>query len=328
MTTYALIGAIESEFNDTNVNTGLCESCKRRLESEAIECFTAWRKNAGELKDIPIYAVCPTKNVISDITKEKFKELNVTYIEDYQKISETFTSGFLCIPLIGAMMEEQLTEDVLIKIDLDMNIIKPLPNKWLTSDPIIIGQYDDYCTKHQREGIAEENPFDTGFIISKRDSGFYKHFFDMCMKYMLSDDPDWLRVKAQTGDYYLEEWVVDRMYAMNSFIISKRDSGFYKHFFDMCMKYMLSDDPDWLRVKAQTGDYYLEEWVVDRMYAMKSFDIKPVQKYQIGEWYTPVQELSDTELDDVYFWHEHLEYDPEYNRMQEKIDFARRLNGK
>jgi len=172
------------------------------------------------------------------------------------------------------MMEEQLTEDVLIKIDLDMNIIKPLPNKWLTSDPIIIGQYDDYCTKHQREGIAEENPFDTGFIISKRDSGFYKHFFDMCMKYMLSDDPDWLRVKAQTGDYYLEEWVVDRMYAM------------------------------------------------------KSFDIKPVQKYQIGEWYTPVQELSDTELDDVYFWHEHLEYDPEYNRMQEKIDFARRLNGK
>jgi len=274
MTTYALIGAIESEFNDTNVNTGLCESCKRRLESEAIECFTAWRKNAGELKDIPIYAVCPTKNVISDITKEKFKELNVTYIEDYQKISETFTSGFLCIPLIGAMMEEQLTEDVLIKIDLDMNIIKPLPNKWLTSDPIIIGQYDDYCTKHQREGIAEENPFDTGFIISKRDSGFYKHFFDMCMKYMLSDDPDWLRVKAQTGDYYLEEWVVDRMYAM------------------------------------------------------KSFDIKPVQKYQIGEWYTPVQELSDTELDDVYFWHEHLEYDPEYNRMQEKIDFARRLNGK
>ena len=274
MTTYALIGAIESEFNDTNVNTGLCESCKRRLESEAIECFTAWRKNAGELKDIPIYAVCPTKNVISDITKEKFKELNVTYIEDYQKISETFTSGFLCIPLIGAMMEEQLTEDVLIKIDLDMNIIKPLPNKWLTSDPIIIGQYDDYCTKHQREGIAEENPFDTGFIISKRDSGFYKHFFDMCMKYMLSDDPDWLRVKAQTGDYYLEEWVVDRMYAM------------------------------------------------------KSFDIKPVQKYQIGEWYTPVQELSDTELDDVYFWHEHLEYDPEYNRMQEKIDFARRLNVK
>ena len=272
MTTYALIGAIESEFNDTNVNTGICDACKRRLESEAIICFTAWRKNAGDLKDIPIYAVCPTKNVISDKTKEAFKELNVTYIEDYQEISETFTSGFLCIPLIGAMMEDQLTEDVLIKIDLDMNIIKPLPKEWLEFDQIIVGQYDDYCTKHQREGIAEENPFDTGFIISKRDSGFYKHFFNMCMKYMNSDDPDWLRVKAQTGDYYLEEWVVDRIYAE------------------------------------------------------KTFNINAVQKYQIGEWYTPVKELSDSELAFVYFWHEHLEYDPEYDKVREKISYFKRIN--
>ena len=272
--TYALIGAIESEFNDTNVNTGICEACKRRLESEAIECFTAWRKNAGWLKDIPIYAVCPTKNVISDKTKAKFDELNVTYIEDYQEVTETFTSGFLNIPLVGHMMEYLLHADVLIKIDLDMNIIKPLPKDIVNSDQIIVGQYDDYCTKHQREGIAEENPFDTGFIISRRDTLFYKHFFEMCMKYMNSDDPGWLRVKAQTGDYYLEEYVMDRIYAEGL------------------------------------------------------FDIKPVQKYQIGEWYTPVKELSDNELNDVYFWHEHLEYDPEYNRMQEKIDFARRINGK
>jgi len=272
--TYALIGAIESEFNDTNVNTGICEACKRRLESEAIECFTAWRKNAGWLKDIPIYAVCPTKNVISDKTKEKFKELNVTYIEDYQAVTETFTSGFLNIPLVGHMMEYILHEDILIKIDLDMNIIKPLPKELVESDQIIVGQYDDYCTKHQREGIAEDNPFDTGFIISKRNTFFYKHFFDLCMLYMNSDDPDWLRVKAQTGDYYLEEYVMDRIYAEGS------------------------------------------------------FDIKPIQKYQIGEWYTPVKELSDDELDNVYFWHEHLEYDPEYNRIQEKIDFARRVNGK
>jgi hypothetical protein len=271
---YALIGAIESEFNDTNVKTGICESCKRRLESEAIECFTAWRERAGDLKDIPIYAVCPTKNTISDKTRDKFIELGVTYIEEYKEITETFTSGFLNIPLVGAMMEDRLTEDVLIKIDLDMNIIKPLPREWLESDQIIVGQYDDYCTKHQREGIAEENPFDTGFIISKRETKFYKHFFEKCMKYMNSDDPDWLRVKAQTGDYYLEEYVMDRIYAE------------------------------------------------------KIFNINPVQKYQIGEWYTPVKELSDDELKSVFFWHEHLEYDPEYNRIQEKIDFSRRINGK
>ena len=172
------------------------------------------------------------------------------------------------------MMEDQLTEDILIKIDLDMNIIKPLPKDLVNNKQIVVGQYDDYCTKHQREGIAEENPFDTGFIISNRTSGFYKYFFKKCMDYMGSDDPHWLRVKAQTGEYYLEEFAMDMIYAE------------------------------------------------------KTFDIKTIQKYQIGEWYTPVKELSDIELDDVYFWHEHLEYDPEYNRMQEKIDFARRMNGK
>jgi hypothetical protein len=155
-----------------------------------------------------------------------------------------------------------------------MNIIKPLPKELVNSEQIIIGQYDDYCTKHQRTGIAQTNPFDTGFIISRRESKFYHAFFKEVLNIMGSDDPDWLKVKAQTGEYYLEEYVVDKIYA--------------------------------------TG-----KW-----------DIRPVQKYQIGEWYTPVSVLSDEELHNVYFWHEHLEYDPEYNRIQEKIDFARRMNGK
>jgi len=268
---YALIGAIESEFNDTNVTTGICESCKRRLESEAIECFTAWRKNAGWLKDIDIYAVCPTKNVISEKTKAILKGLKVTYIEDYQEVTEKFTSGFLNIPLVGAMMEERLDHDVLIKIDLDMNIIKPLPESWVNSDQVIVGQYDDYCTKHQRIGLGGNNPLDTGFMISRRDSGIYKKFFDEVMLTMGSDDPDWLKVKAQTGEYYLEEYVMDKI-------------------------------------------HYSGE-----------FDIKLMQKYQIGEWYTPVKELTDEELKDVYFWHEHLEYDRvNYDKMREKIEYFKR----
>jgi hypothetical protein len=268
---YALIGAIESEFNDTNVNTGICEACKRRLESEAIECFTAWRENGGWLKDIDIYAVCPTKNVISEETKEKFKELNVTYIEEYQPVTETFTSGFLNIPLVGMMMEQRLNHDVFIKIDLDMNLIKPLPERWVNSEQIIVGQYDDYCTKHQRVGLNGNNPLDTGFMITRRESGIYKKFFDEVMLTMGSDDPNWLKVKAQTGEYYLEEYVMDKIHASNE------------------------------------------------------FDIQLVQKYQVGEWYTPVNELSDDELREVYFWHEHLEYDPLYDKFREKIDFFKRM---
>lgn len=270
--TYALIGAIESEFNDTNVNTGICLACKRRLESEAVECFSSWRKNAGWLKDIPIYAVCPTKNTISNKTKEEFKKLGVIYIEEYEEITETFTSGFLNIPLIGMMMEEKLSEDILIKIDLDMNIIKPLPADLFDFDGIVVGQYDDFCTKYQREGISDNNPYDTGFIIVDRRLKFYKYFFEFCMKLMGSDDKDWAKVRVQTGEYYLEEHAMDRI----------AESGVWK--------------------------------------------IKAIQKYQIGEWYTPVKDLSDNELELVYFWHEHLEYDKEYDKIREKIEFFKRTN--
>lgn len=269
---YALIGAIESEFNDTNVNTGICEGCKRRLESEAIECFTNWRESAGWLKDIPIYAVCPTKNTISEDTKKRFDDLNVTYIEQYMPVTETFTSGFLNIPLVGAMMEEQLDVDILIKIDLDMNIIKPLPQK-LVNRGIILGQYDDYCTKHQRVGLGGKNPMDTGFIISPRESKLYTHFFEEVMNTMGSNDPEWLKVKEQTGEYYLEEYVMDKI------------------------------------VESEV------------------FDIKLIQKYQVGEWYTPVRELSDDELEEVYFWHEHIEYDKDnYDKFREKIEYIKRTD--
>lgn len=271
---YALIAAIESEFNDTNVNTGICESCKRRLESEAIECFSKWRENGGWLKDIPIYAVCPTKNVISEDTKEKFNELNVTYIEEYKSVTETFTSGFLNIPLIGMMMEERLKEDFFIKIDLDMNLIKPLPKSMFEND-ITLGQYDDYCTKMQRGGLDGSNPMDTGFLISKRKSGIYKHWFDIVMHIMGSDDPEWLKVKAQTGEYFLEEFCMDKIVSSNK------------------------------------------------------FDIKLIQKYQIGEWYTPVKEYTNEELENVYFWHEHIEYDKQgYDKIREKIEYRKRINGK
>ena len=71
-------------YDETSHKTGL-------YEQEAIICFTYWRKNAGELKDIRIIAHCPTKNTISLHTQEKLKELNVEYIEDYQPETDNYT---------------------------------------------------------------------------------------------------------------------------------------------------------------------------------------------------------------------------------------------
>lgn len=269
--TYALITAIEGEEANLNEQKGIIK--KRRLfESEAILCFENWRKNGGWLKDCSIYTFCPTNNTISEKTKHRFKELNVTYIEEYQPITETFISGFLNVPLVGMLLEDRLTEDVLIKIDLDMNLIKPLPEELVNGDVLVCGQYDDYCTAQQRtvaNGWA--NPFDTGFTISKRKSGFYKFFFQV-----LTD-------------------------TMNNY------------------------DSNWEEVRKVSGDYYLEEYVMDKIYNNNLWPVKPIQRYQIGEWYTPVAKFSDEELKNVYFWHEHIIPDPEYNKVREKVEYFNRM---
>jgi len=268
---YALVTAIEGNDKNLNEQLGIINQ-PRKFEEEAISCFENWRKNAGWLKDIAIYTFCPTKNTISEKTKERFKELNVHYIEEYQPITETFINGFLNVPLVCKLFEERLTEDILIKIDLDMSLIKPLPEEIVNSQVLICGQYDDYCTAQQRtltEGWA--NPFDTGFTISRRISGFYKYFFEVLMDVMKGPDPLWEKVREQSGDYYLEEYVMDKIYNQ------------------------------------------------------KMWEVKPIQKYQIGEWYTPVKELTDKELQSVYFWHEHLIPDAKYNKVREKVEYFNRM---
>jgi hypothetical protein len=271
MTTYALITAIEGDGNNLNEQLNIVKQ-RRLFEAEAIKCFTAWRENGGWLKDIPIYTICPTKNTISEETKKSLLKLNVTYIEEYMPITETFTSGFLNAPLIGMMMEERLTEDVLIKIDLDMNLIQPLPEGLVNSNIVICGQYDDYCTAQQRKTKdGWSNPYDTGFMITERNSRFYKFLFEMLMETMVGDDTDWADVKAVSGEYYLEEYVMDKIANTNL------------------------------------------------------WPVTPIQRYQIGEWYTPVDEFSDDELKKVYFWHEHIIHDPHYDKMREKIAYFKRM---
>jgi len=270
--TYALVTAIEGDAGNLNTQRGIKVASEHLFESEAKLCFEHWRKNGGYLKDIPIYAFCPTRNTVTESTKQRFKELDVTYIEEFQPVTDTFVNGFMNVPLVCMLLEQRIAEDVMIKIDLDMNLIKPLPQEWVDSDVLICGQYDDYCAALQRsvEG-STMNPYDTGFTISRRDSGFYKMFYEMVLNIQNGNDPGWEKIKAVSGDYYLEEYAMDKI-------------------------------------------------VVDGMWK-----VKPVQRYQIGEWYTPVAEFSDAELLDVYFWHEHIRHDPKYNKVREKVEYFNRM---
>lgn len=270
--TYALISSIEGNIHNLNQQKGIVKF-DRMYEDEAVMCFRNWRRNAGWLKDIPIYTMCPTRNTISRETQHKLSELGVTYIEEFHPITDTFTSGFINIPYTGMIFEGMLSEDVLIKIDLDMNIIRPLPQELVDSSVVVCGQYDDYCSKLQRHTNGQTNPFDTGFMISRRESGVYKTWFDGIVDIMSNG-------------------VVDR---------------------------------HWESVREKTGEYYLEEYVMDKMYNEGVVELYPIQKYQIGEWYTPVSVLSDEELSGVYFWHEHILHDPRYDKVREKIEYFKRM---
>jgi hypothetical protein len=270
---YALIAAIEGDRKNLNNDKNIVKF-DRLYESEAVICFDNWRKNGGWLKDIPIYVLCPTHNTISTETKVKLTALNVEYVEEYHPIIETFTSGFLNIPYVGKLFEDRLDVDIIIKIDLDMNLIQPLPEELVTCGEVVCGQYDDFSTRLQRtleEGWT--NPFDTGFMITRRDSGFYNKW--------------WAEVDA---------------------ILNDPDS-----------------DPEWIKVREQTGEYYLEEYIVDKLFHADPSILRPVQRYQIGEWYTPVAEFTDEELTNVYFWHEHLLPDPAYDKIRQKVEYFNRM---
>jgi len=262
----ALITAIEGDNNNLNDDNGIVYGGKRLFEQEAILCFENWRKNGGWLKDIPIYSYCPTHNTITEETKEKFKELGVIYTEKYHSITETFTSGFINIPFVGMLYENILKEDILIKIDLDMNLIKPLPKEMVFSDSVICGQYDEHSL-FDRIVMNSDACFDTGFIISKRLDNFYELLFIETMKII-------------EGEI----------------------------------------DFEWEKIKNKTGEYFLEEYIMDKIYSNKLIDVVGIQKYQIGEGYTSIKHFTNEQLKNVYFWHEHLVYDKtNYNRVKEKL---------
>lgn len=271
-----LFTMIESDRKNINNNTGNITT-PRLYEQEAINCFTNWREKAGWLKDIDIVCMCPSNNKPSEETINKLEQLKVTYIEHYLKESEVVPYGFFLVPLIGKLLEERYPSSFMIHIDLDMNIIKPIPDKLFDTKIIKIGQYNIESSKTQRSHSNWELPLDTGFTISHNSSKFYKTFWNY-LQYYFKDN------------YYL----TDNDYKLQG-----------------------------------TELYFLEEFIADKLYNEKILNIEPIEYYQIGEGYASVEELSDNNISNILFWHEHLfiANTSSYfkDRFKQKINFFKRL---
>lgn len=212
-----LFTVIEGDRNNINNNTNVI-STPRMYEQEAILCFENWRKNAGWLKDIEIICYAPTKNLPTSDTISRLKDLNVTYVEQYLPICERMEFGFFLVPLVGKILETENPDSTLIHIDLDMNIIKPIPEKYF-DDKVYIGQYDDSSAMSQRKANSWENPLDTGFTISPSSKQFYNMFWrefrDLYFDKSYEQEEDWLNQDADNGVCFLEEYVADKLLNKN-----------------------------------------------------------------------------------------------------------------
>ncbi len=166
---------IEKNLNDINT---LKQDYKRYYETEAIQCF----KNIQQfMPDAKIVCMQVTFDKISQETIDELDSMRVKFIFNPQQETKTYDNGYWNIPLVGKLIEELYPKEKLIKIDLDMFMLKAIPKELLKED-LLIGRYDDISKKHNLNAFNFPehygNPFDTGFIISNSSDYFYYEFYE------------------------------------------------------------------------------------------------------------------------------------------------------
>jgi hypothetical protein len=215
---FTLISPIDA---NKNISVG-GKVVSRFFEDEAIRCFGSWRRHAGILKDIDIYCVHLNRSAIKDETVAKLKNLGVKYIDDPQECADDFKIGFLNEPLCGYYFSRfpETRDKISIKIDLDMQIFRPIDMSLLPfGDEIVIGQYDERSAKGQRATINGNLPFDTNYIVSRLDNGFYERYFQLCTDSSILESDGWKKLYLESGWYSIEEYVIDMMSSKGEFHI-------------------------------------------------------------------------------------------------------------
>lgn len=177
------------------------------LEEEAIKCFTSWRKNAGWLKDIDIYCICPSNKCPKKTTISAINALNVTYIHHYIPETEDFDCGYMNVPITGKWFEEIFYEKYshIIHIDLDMTVINPIPEKYFHY-PVVIGALDGIKPWSLIHPSKINFNLESCFMISRTEKQLYKKWYDEIKKVA-----KYATIKPEyTAE--LEEFALDSMY--------------------------------------------------------------------------------------------------------------------
>lgn len=268
-----LFTIIEPDMNDINTNSS---KVVRYFEQEAIKCFSHWRNNAGWLKDVEIYTMCPTKADISQETKDKFEELNVNYIHEHLPETDSFTCGFWNIPLVGKYFENKFPNKTLLKIDLDMYILKELPKEWFDED-CSIAVHDElahnYFTELGQRDPVFKNFYNTGFTITKPGLNFFHEQYDVL------EDME----KSFHNNTILEDYNID-----------VRDDFDQDEFLEL-----------WL----------LEEACVSIMES-RGLEINKLRNFYLEVYDNEFETNENMKPENIYFIHEHIEKNVDYSKTK------------
>lgn len=150
-----------------------------KMEEEALICFNSWRKRAGKLKEIPIYAICPSERTLPKTTVVRLADLGVTYIEAYQPETMFFECGYWNVPIALIWAEDNLTEEFFIHIDLDMTLLVEPDESLFYCEPDVLAKIGTIWDTRWGRTIEPryKTQFETCFINSWRKNGFYKNWF-------------------------------------------------------------------------------------------------------------------------------------------------------
>lgn len=177
---------------------------------EAVLCFNSLRtKYPKSDNNIKIICYNPGSIDIPSSKKDTFKELGVEYIHQPLENRNTHCSWYN-VPKIGMKLEKQYPNDILVHIDLDMFMVKHIPDTYLNvkSNEVKIATYSSTSLKPH---IAC-----TCFIVSYGKSKFYSIWDSYLLMFadMLSPESDY------KGYCDLEEGIIDIMYHEDMFNIS------------------------------------------------------------------------------------------------------------
>ena len=226
----------------------------RLYEQEAIRCFSCWRLNGGWLKDISIYALNPKNAKMTKNTLNKFKQLNVTYIEDYN--ANIANSKLFFVDKLYSQQyfekSNKIREKYLIYIDLDVFLIKPLPyiffqaaeqGKILLTKHDKVNKYFGDSFLYRYNNITKYlngNCYNAQFVLEDKTNRYFQILYDLIYspKYKrFFDEVALFRRDGRKDDYYLfEETLYDYQWYLKIFNdkivnlnLSETENIYYKH---------------------------------------------------------------------------------------------------